>query len=98
MQAIPKQGNGRGRVSVRTRFLGRIVELAVEDNGAGIPSEVADRIFEPFFTTKPTGCGLGLAIVSQIMREHGGRIRYDSRPGEGTTFYLDIPVKRGGAA
>jgi len=96
LQAIPKAGNGRGRVAVRTRNLQSVVELAVEDNGAGIPTEVAERIFEPFFTTKPAGCGLGLAIVSQIMREHGGRIRYDSRPGEGTTFFLDIPVRKGG--
>ncbi|HKY31792.1 MAG TPA: ATP-binding protein [Candidatus Polarisedimenticolia bacterium] len=98
LQSIPRDGGRRGRLSVRTRDLGSIQEVAVQDNGCGIGLDVADRVFEPFFTTKPSGSGLGLAIVSQILREHRGRVRFESRPDEGTTFYLDLPFVKGSAA
>jgi signal transduction histidine kinase len=97
LQAIPRDRSRRGRVVVRTRNAGTVLEVSVQDNGAGIGLEVADRIFEPFFTTKSSGSGLGLAIVSQILREHRGRVRFESRPEEGTTFYLDVPFGKGSA-
>jgi signal transduction histidine kinase len=80
---------------VRTRNGGTLLEVSVQDNGGGIGLDVADRIFEPFFTTKSSGSGLGLAIVSQILREHRGRVRFESRPEEGTTFFLDVPFGKG---
>jgi len=95
LQSIPR--DRRGRVSVRTRNSGSILEVSVQDNGNGIGLDVADRIFEPFFTTRSSGSGLGLAIVSQILREHRGRVRFESRPDEGTTFYLDVPLGKGNA-
>jgi two-component system NtrC family sensor kinase len=69
------------------------VALSVTDTGSGIPPEILPRIFEPFFTTKPAGqgTGLGLAICRDIIKEHGGEIRVDSRPGQGTTVTVWLP-------
>jgi two-component system, NtrC family, sensor kinase len=71
------------------------VELAVEDNGAGIPDEVRARLFEPFVTTKETGggVGLGLAISHQIVERHGARIEVDSEAGRGTRFTMFFPIR-----
>jgi signal transduction histidine kinase len=69
--------------------------VTVEDNGGGIPQEVAARVFEPFFTTKEPGrgTGQGLPISREIVVErHGGRLEFDSVPGSGTTFYLRLPL------
>ena len=72
---------------------GTQIVLEVSDNGPGIAREQQDRIFNPFFTTKPVGqgTGLGLSISDGIVREHGGRIRVDSAPGEGATFIVELP-------
>ena len=72
---------------------GPMVQIAVTDNGPGVPPEVMDRIFSPFFTTKPQGSGLGLAIVRKIVDAHDGRIDVGSRPGGGTLFRVTLPVK-----
>ena len=70
------------------------VVLRVCDNGGGIPSEVVDNIFNPFFTTKPTdqGTGLGLALSSDIARQHGGLIRVETEQGESTTMIVELPL------
>jgi len=70
----------------------RWVELAVDDDGPGIPPEVADRIFEPFFTTKATGSGLGLSIVHAIVAQHGGTIEAGPSPERGARMVLRIPM------
>ena len=64
--------------------------LEIVDNGVGIPPEL--DIFEPFTTTKPSGTGLGLMIVRQILSAHGGRISYDSKPEKGTVFRIMMPI------
>jgi two-component system cell cycle sensor histidine kinase/response regulator CckA len=72
---------------------GAFVSLLVSDTGTGMPPEVMAHIFEPFFTTKGEGrgTGIGLSTVSRIVKSHGGFLRVESRPGEGTTFELFWP-------
>ena len=75
----------------------RWIRLTVEDNGAGIPSEVADKVFNPFFSTKPKekGTGLGLAISFGIIQDHHGSLTFETAVGEYTRFHIDLPVDNG---
>ena len=95
-----------GRLTIATRNLpgaaqlpaglppGEYISIAVTDTGEGMSPEVLARAFEPFFTTKEIGkgTGLGLSMVYSTMRQMGGDIEIDSRPGEGTTVRLMLPV------
>jgi signal transduction histidine kinase len=83
-----------GTLSLTTRQVDDTVEIAITDTGPGIAPEVGRRLFEQFFTTKPQGTGLGLAISRQIVEEHGGKIHWSSKPGEGATFTMSLPVKK----
>lgn len=79
------------KVSVRTRALGRdTVRVEVEDNGAGISPEVMERLFEPYVTTKRGGTGLGLAVASRIVTDHGGALTAETGAW-GTRFTVDLP-------
>lgn len=78
-------------VTLKTYTLGDDVEISVIDRGSGIPPEHIENIFNPFFTTKPEGVGLGLAIVSKIVDEHGGRIDVRSELGQGSIFRIVLP-------
>ncbi len=71
------------------------VEISVRDNGSGIPEHLKDKIFQPFFTTKPTGqgTGLGLSLSYDIVKAHGGELKVESIPGEGSTFRILLPVE-----
>ncbi len=92
MDALSEAGMPRRAVSVHTvpRVPGE-VEVAVRDNGPGIPPDVAERIFEPFFTTRAHGMGLGLAICRSIIADHGGRLWATPNPDSGTTFRFTLP-------
>jgi PAS domain S-box-containing protein len=70
------------------------VALEVADSGPGIPPEIQARLFEPFFTTKPpgVGTGLGLPLCQGIIESHGGTMGVRSAPGQGTTFWVELPV------
>lgn len=86
---------GEGRVKISAGVAdGGMVQITVEDNGAGISRDDLTRIFTPFFTTKPEGkgTGMGLAIVHQIVTGHSGRIAVKSVPGEGTRFRILFPA------
>jgi two-component system phosphate regulon sensor histidine kinase PhoR len=98
-----KYGRPRGVVSIGGRLLdeGR-VELAVRDDGPGIPQEAKSRIFERFYrvdkarSREQGGTGLGLAIVKNVMEAHGGEVRVESAPGAGTTFFLTLKTMNEG--
>lgn len=75
------------------------VTVYISDTGCGIQGEIMDKIFEPFFTTKnkegEKGLGMGLAISKRIIEDHRGEIRIGSNVGEGTTFQVCLPSRRG---
>lgn len=72
---------------------GEWVLVSFRDTGVGMSSEQVANLFEPFYTTKPDGTGLGLAISYGIVERHGGTIEVSSRPGQGTTFIVKLPVR-----
>lgn len=94
-EAVPPEG---GRVSVRSVCRADRVEVAVEDNGPGIPSEVASRLFTPFYTTKPTGTGLGLSISQRIVEGAGGTLSFENVPGGGARFTVALPARNAALA
>jgi len=88
--------NGRGVLVVRTWHdpHQESVLLEINDDGPGIPDDVQPKIFDPFFTTKEVGqgTGLGLTVAYAIVQEHGGRIRLESHPSAGASFYVELPI------
>ena len=88
--------NGRGTIVVRSWHDAdqESVVLEINDDGPGVPDDLQPKIFDPFFTTKEVGkgTGLGLTVAYAIVQEHGGRIRLESRPGIGASFYVELPV------
>ena len=83
------------RIQLKTRFQRGMVRVEIHDNGVGVPENLVDKIFEPFFTTKPVGrgTGLGLSISYGIVQDHQGTLRLESRPGEGSTFIVQLPAQ-----
>lgn len=90
IQAIPDGQQGRVTISLR-RQEDRAV-IRVEDNGRGIPPEMQEKVFMPNFTTKSSGTGLGLAICRNIVDQMQGRIYFQTRPGSGTVFVVELPL------
>ena len=70
------------------------VQVSITDTGTGIRDEILAKIFNPFFTTKEMGSGLGLAISKRIIDDHNGHIIVRSKVGDGTTFYVCLPVRK----
>ncbi len=81
------------QLRLTTRAVEDSIEIRIRDNGSGIPDELVEKIFHPFFTTKPTdqGTGLGLALSSDIIRQHGGSIRVETEAGEFTEMIIALP-------
>ncbi len=88
VQATPSGG----AITVKTRQAGGAAEISVIDRGSGIEPKHLENIFNPFFTTKPDGVGLGLAIVSKLVDEHGGEIAVESEAGKGAIFIVRLPI------
>lgn len=93
--------NGEGSITISTREIhrtgtapiGHFVQVEVRDTGVGILEENLDHIFDPFFTSgKAEGSGLGLAVSHQIVQEHGGFLTVESKLGQGTAFFVHVPV------
>jgi len=89
-QAMPRGGT----IRIKSGVEGDYGCIAVSDEGEGISEENRDKIFEPFFTTKPKGegTGLGLSLSKRLMETNNGRIELETKPGEGSTFKLLIPL------
>jgi two-component system NtrC family sensor kinase len=92
-QALTESEEPRCLVVRSERDEGKIL-VKIVDNGPGIPEEYLSKIFDPFFTTKEVGqgTGLGLSIAFGIVQEHGGTIHVESKPGEGTSFTVELPI------
>jgi signal transduction histidine kinase len=92
-------GSYEPTLTAATKNLGDSVEIRIRDNGAGMPPEVKEKMFNPFFTTKPAGegTGLGLSISHDIIvKQHGGSIEVNTKPGAFTEFRIVLP--RGGTS
>jgi PAS domain S-box-containing protein len=85
-----------GTLAIVSRSEDGFARIDVTDSGLGISAEHLARIYDPFFTTKAArkGTGLGLAVTYGIVREHGGNIEVDSRPGAGSRFQVELPLAR----
>jgi nitrogen fixation/metabolism regulation signal transduction histidine kinase len=90
IQAIPPKKPGEILITINKEN-GKAI-ITVSDNGEGVPENRKERLFEPSFTTKTTGMGIGLAIVKNIVESAGGSIRFESKPGIGTQFFVEFLV------
>lgn len=85
-----------GSIFIRTGLVKKqntiYCRIQVQDTGSGIPTEQHSQVFNPYFTTKPHGTGLGLAIIERIIFDHMGQIWFETESGEGTTFFIDLPL------
>ncbi len=88
LKEIKVMGNLSGDLSLEP---GTYVCIGIADTGEGIDASIGNRVFEPYFTTKKTGTGLGLSVVSRIVKSYGGDINFTSEPGKGSLFQVYIP-------
>lgn len=86
-------GQAEAEILLSCKALPEELQLSVSDNGTGIDEDLMEDIFTPFFTTKTGGSGIGLSLVRQIMRLHGGQIKITSKKGAGTSVCLVFPVR-----
>lgn len=95
IQAMEKGGTLTVATSSVTHGDRLLLRIRISDTGPGIPEAEQEKIFAPFHTTKTQGTGLGLPICRQLIEQHGGTIRLESRMGEGSTFIIELPAQRG---
>ncbi len=95
-----KEGE-KGTITVGTRKRDAEVEISVKDTGSGIPDAIRNRVFDPFFTTKEVGkgTGQGLALAyTVVVKKHGGKIWFETEVGQGTSFFVTLPIQPSDAA
>jgi two-component system, NtrC family, sensor kinase len=95
IESVVGESGGRGAITLRARRDGEHVRISIGDTGCGIPADVAARVFDPFFTTKEVGrgTGQGLALArTMVVERHGGTLTFDTEPGHGTTFHVQLPI------
>src|SRR5437868_1912409 len=83
-----------GSLTLRARRNEGDAQIEIQDTGPGIPPAIRDKIFNLYFTTKKSGRRIGLAMTYRILQLHNGSVHFDTRSGEGTTFYLNLPLVR----
>ena len=99
MDALQDEAPDNRRATIRARvYPAGMVEIAVSDNGRGIPAGKLAQIFDPFVTTKPNGMGMGLPISRTIVKAHGGELSAENNADGGATFRFTLPVAQEGAA
>jgi PAS domain S-box-containing protein len=86
--------DSNGTIAVNLRRSGNLATIEVHDSGKGIPPEDQKKIFQLFFTTRPGGTGIGLANTFRFIQFHNGQIEFESEPGRGTTFRVQLPLVR----
>ncbi len=87
-----EEGERGSAISIEARRNDSVVSLAVKDDGPGMDARTRERALSDFFTTKAEGSGLGLPFARRVAEAHGGELRLASRPGEGTTVTLLVPI------
>lgn len=95
-ETIPENSNTKGTILITSRRDGDWVEVRITDSGPGIPEHIQPHIFDPFFTTKEVGkgTGQGLAIAYNVIEvKHKGKLTFETRLGEGTTFIIRLPIQ-----
>jgi C4-dicarboxylate-specific signal transduction histidine kinase len=98
LEAMRGTRNGRELIVRASTRNSDMIEIAVCDNGPGVPETLTDRIFDSYFTTKRDGMGLGLSIARTIIESHGGAICYRTRESGGAVFRLTLPVRSASVA
>src|SRR5579864_8257313 len=83
-----------GAITASLRRTGNLATIEIHDSGKGIPPEDQKKIFQLFFTTRPGGTGIGLANTFRFIQLHNGQIEFESEPGQGTTFRVELPLVR----
>ncbi len=99
-QAVKENKYTSGKITIAAKKINEHIEINIGDDGAGIQEEIKNRIFDPFFTTKDIGegTGQGLTIAYTIITErHHGKIYFKSKEGEGTNFFITLPVNKPGS-
>ncbi len=98
--SVSKSNRKMGQISIATDVVTldciKHIQVSIEDDGVGIPNENREKVFEKGFTTRKIegGTGLGLYIAREIIKDHGGKLYFESKVGKGTTFFVQIPLKR----
>ena len=94
--AVEAIENNDGKITIGAKCQNDTLHIKICDTGVGISEGDAEKIFEPFYTTKSInkGCGLGLTIVSEIVKSYNGKISVESEPGKQTTFFIDLPLRQ----
>lgn len=93
LNAVESMPTG-GTLSITSTTAGETASLVIKDTGSGMSEERVEKIFEPFNSDKTNGLGLGMPYAKKIIEEHGGNIRVESKPGEGTQVWINLPVER----
>ena len=93
IDAAADRRDARGRVVIRVGGRGEWAVVEIDDNGAGVPDDIADGLFEAYRTTKPRGMGLGLTLARQIVEKHAGRLSWRPIAPKGTKFVVELNAR-----